>query len=442
MNALVLAALLSAAPTPIRLEDARARSRENTQALTALLQASTAEQDVRVARSSLLPQVGFSAGAQLNINGPQRYYTIVPVPGGTSVRQTLDVAGSVSPGYSIGLSLNQLIYDRSVWARLEQSGAQLEALQGQALEQRDTSELEGILRFYALYRTQATIQVLEANVRRSEQQLERAQALFQAGRASKAEELSAEVNLGNDRISVVVQQAQLANDQTVLATWLALPGAEAISAVDPGILQQTPESPVSLEQALEEARTHRPLLKALRQQVRASELQEAIAHAGYLPQVAFQAQYQRAGNNPEPVFAEPQLQNSLTLGIGLSWNLFSGFATNAQTLRAQYQTKVTELNLQQNQRELEGAVRQAHATVLAQITATQLAEVNRKSAADALALASERFSAGVSSTLEVRDAQLKLTQAELTLLQNRIDVERARFTLMRAMGMLSPGDGK
>ena len=442
MSALVLAALLAAAPTPIKLDDARARSRENTQALTALLQASTAEQDVRIARSSLLPQVGFSTGAQININGPQRYYTIVPSPDGTAVRQTLDVAGSTSPGFSLALSLNQVIYDRSLWARLEQSGSQLESLKAQALEQRDTSELEGIQRFYALYRTQATIQVLEANVRRSEQLLERAQALFQAGRVGKAEELSAQVNLGNDRIAVVVQQAQLANDQTVLATWLALPGAEAVSAVDPGILQQLPAPPEPLEQALEEARAHRPLLRALRQQVRAAELQEAIAHAGYLPQVSFQAQYSRSGNNPEPVFAEPKLQNALTMGLGLSWNLFNGLATNAQTLRAQYQTKVNELNLQQTQRELEGAVRQAHATVMAQLAATQLAEINRKSAADSLSLSEERFSAGVSSTLEVRDAQLKLTQAELTLLQNRIDVERARFSLLRAMGMLSPGETK
>jgi outer membrane protein len=81
-------------------------------------------------------------------------------------------------------------------------------------------------------------------------------------------------------------------------------------------------------------------------------------------------------------------------------------------------------------------------TLQSQITSAELASANRQAAADALTLAEERFNAGVSSTLEVRDAQLKLTQAELTLLENRINVEIARFGLMRAMGTLAPGEAK
>ena len=64
-------------------------------------------------------------------------------------------------------------------------------------------------------------------------------------------------------------------------------------------------------------------------------------------------------------------------------------------------------------------------------------EITRRNvtiATDALALAEERFKAGAGSTLEVRDAQLKLTQAELQHLQNRIDVEIARAALERVLG--------
>jgi outer membrane protein TolC len=49
-------------------------------------------------------------------------------------------------------------------------------------------------------------------------------------------------------------------------------------------------------------------------------------------------------------------------------------------------------------------------------------------------LAQDRFKAGAGSTLEVRDAQLKLAQAELTLIQNRVNVEVARANLERAIG--------
>jgi outer membrane protein TolC len=445
-SALMLAAVLAA--TPIRLEDARARSRGNTQALTALLQASAAEQDVRTARSSLLPQLGFRGGANYNYTGPQRTYERVPVldaegnQTGAFEQQLGRSPEFTYPNFNLSLSVSQLLYDRAAWARLSQTGAQLEALRGEALEQADASELEGIQRFFALYRSQSTIQVLKANVVRSEQQLERARALFQAGRVGKAEELSALVNLGNDRISVVLRQAQRARDQAQLATWLAMPGTEALEAVTPPGLDTPPPPPPSLEQSVAEARTRRPLLKALRQRIRAAELQRSIVTAGYLPQVSLQGSLQRSGFEPDVYFGEPSLQNSASAGVSFQWDLFNGFSTQAQTRRAEYQTRVAELNLQQSERELEGALSQAHQTLLAQISASELAEANRQAAADALRLAEERFNAGVSSTLEVRDAQLKLTQAELTLLENRIEVETARFALMRAMGTLAPGEVK
>ncbi|WNG58542.1 TolC family protein [Archangium gephyra] len=442
MNVLMLTVALATHATPIRLEDARARSRENVQALTAVLEASSAEQDVRVARSSLLPQVRVSGSGNLTYIGPQRSYNIVPVEGGGFQQLAVDTPEVAFPNLSLGVSISQLLYDRAVWARLEQSGAQLEAQRGEALEQQDTSELEGINRFYALFRTQATIQVLEANVRRSEQQLDRARALFQAGRVGKAEELSAQVNLGNDRIAVVSRQSQLATDQARLTTWLAMPGAEVVEAVDPGVLTQTPAPAPTLEQSLKEARTRRPLLVALRQRLRAAELQRSIATAGYLPRFSLDAAYQRQGQDPEIFFGQPSRQNVVRGGVSISWDVFNGFTTQAQTRRAEYQTRAAELNMQQSEREMEGSVRQSHVALEAQIVSAELAEANRKAAADALVLAEERFNAGVSSTLEVRDAQLKLTQAELTLLENRINVEIARFTLMRAMGTLAPGEAK
>ncbi|WPB81637.1 TolC family protein [Archangium violaceum] len=442
MNVLMLTVALATHATPIRLEDARARSRENVQALTAVLEASSAEQDVRVARSSLLPQIRFSGSGNLTYIGPQRSYNIVPVEGGGFQQLAVDTPEVAFPNLSLGVSISQLLYDRAVWARLEQSGAQLEAQRGEALEQQDTSELEGITRFYSLFRSQATIQVLDANVRRSEQQLDRARALFQAGRVGKAEELSAQVNLGNDRIAVVSRQSQLATDQARLTTWLAMPGAEVVEAVDPGVLTQTPAPAPTLEHALKEARTRRPLLVALRQRLRAAELQRSIATAGYLPRFSLDAAYQRQGQDPEIFFGQPSRQNVVRGGVSISWDVFNGFTTQAQTRRAEYQTRAAELNMQQSEREMEGTVRQSHVALEAQIVSAELAEANRKAAADALVLAEERFNAGVSSTLEVRDAQLKLTQAELTLLENRINVEIARFTLMRAMGTLAPGEAK
>jgi outer membrane protein TolC len=279
-------------------------------------------------------------------------------------------------------------------------------------------------------------------VRRSEEQLERARALFQAGRVGRGEELSAQVNLGNDRINLVQRRAQLVQDQSQLAVWLARPGTEVLLAQDPGVLTTAPAPAPSQEAAIAEAHQRRPLIVALQQQVRAADLAREAAGAQYLPRLVAQGTYSRSGPSAADVYTSPRLQNTLFGSVALQWDVFSGLSTAAQVARARASTRTAELNLEQAQRELDATVRSGIALLSTRIEAARLAAENRDAAGLSLALAEERFRAGAGSTLEVRDAQLKLTQAELTLLGNRVDVEIARFALMRAMGTLSPGESK
>ena len=59
---------------------------------------------------------------------------------------------------------------------------------------------------------------------------------------------------------------------------------------------------------------------------------------------------------------------------------------------------------------------------------------NLGAAEQGLSLARQRLEAGLASQLEVRDATLKLTQAELSLVQARIDHAVAAADLNRAVG--------
>jgi outer membrane protein TolC len=445
MSVLLLVALMATAPaaTPITLEQARAEGRKNTQALLSLLDVERAEQDIRLARAPLLPQLSFSTSVGGIYQGERRGLVIERDPTTGALVQREGVQDATSLGdFDLGLTLSQILYDRSRWKQLEQSGAAAEAARGQAREQEDASELEAINRFFTLYRSQATIQVLQATVRRSEEQLERARALFEAGRVGRGEELSAQVNLGNDRINLLQRRTQLVQDQGQLAVWLARPGNEELEAQAPESLSQTPEPAPSFEVAIAEARQRRPLVQTLRQQVRVAQLGRDIANAAYIPRLVAQGSYRRSADKAGPVFTEPELQNTVSGSVSLQWDIFNGFATSAQVSRASASLRTAELNLAQVERELEAEVRRALEGLNTQIASARLAAENREAAAKSLALAEERFKAGAGSTLEVRDAQLKLTQAELVLLENRVNVEIARFVVMRAMGVLSPGESK
>ena len=81
-----------------------------------------------------------------------------------------------------------------------------------------------------------------------------------------------------------------------------------------------------------------------------------------------------------------------------------------------------------------GEVTGARAAVVALARQVELAADNLGLARDALRLATERFAAGLATQLEERDASLKLSQAELTLVETRIDHAVARADLARAVG--------
>ncbi|MCY1033813.1 TolC family protein [Corallococcus sp. BB11-1] len=441
MNALlVVTALLTA--TPITLEETRTLGRKNTQALQAVLDVTVAQEDQRAARSSLLPQVQFGIGPSLNYLGRRRQVVTIPISETEVLTREVESSSNTADSYNANLGLSQVIYNRGLWKQLEQAGVNVDATKNLALEEADTSELEAIRRFFALFLSQATLDVLNATVTRSEEQVERSRALFLAGRVGKTEEISAEVNLGNDRINVVQRQMQLVADQAQLAVWLARPGTEILQAVDPGVFQQEPAPAPALDDALKQARQHRALLRALVQRVRVAELQRAIVQGDYIPRVGLGARYDHTSQDLGPFFSEARLGNTFNGGITLTWDLFNGFLTDAQSARAQANIRKAELTLAQTGRELEAEVRRAHQALEGQLASSKLATTNRVAAAQGLELAEERFKAGAGSTLDVRDAQLKLTQAELVLLQSRIDVEIARYALFRATGTLNPGDSQ
>lgn len=436
MIAPVLLVVLAA---PITLDEVRTASRENIQALLSELDVARAHEGVRSSRAVIFPQLSATTQLGAQLAGPQR--SVVPKlqPDGTFINEVQTIESSTHGNWVLGVTLNQLIFDGGRWwNQIAQSGATEEAARGQLEEQRIASQFEAERRFFELLRSQQAYEVLKETVSRSQLQLDRAKLLFEAGRGQKRDALDAEVNLGNDQISLVRARQSIVSAQVDLLSWLARPTSEVEAVVPDSFKTPTPAPGPDVAQALTLARDHRPLLKALANQQRAAELSIDVARGGYYPRVSGQVAYLRQAAGPSPFFTDPSLQNQLTLGLNLQWDFFSGFATSAQVGRASADLRTAELNEQQAERDLGAEIRRTSAGLDAQLQIAVLAEKNRVVAESSLKIAEERFNQGASTTLEVRDAQTKLTQAQLTQVQGRIDVEIARAGLARIVGAPLP----
>ncbi len=433
---MIIALLLTA--TPITLDEVRQASRQNLDAIRAELSVTRAGLDRTDARSVLFPQVDLTLGFSETLAGPQRRFTTAPQiqsDGSLSfVQKPVDIPSFAQGNFQLGLSVQQLLYDGGRWwNQLARTGAMEEAAKGQLVEQQAASELEAVRRFYELLRAQVTLTVLEGSVKRSTDLLERAKGLFEAGRAQKRDVLDAEVNLGNDRIAVIRQRQAIVTAQASLLQWLGQAPREVEAVTPPGFQTVIAPAVPEAQKLLSLARDRRPLFHVLDAQGRGAKLAVEIARADYLPRLSANANYNRTAPSAE-LFIDPTKQHAVSLGANLSWDLFSGFATDSQVARAQ--TQLTELEKQQRQAtiELESEIVRATGALSAQGEIAVLAAKNRSLAEESFSAEEQRYTAGATTSLSVRDAQNRALQAQLTQLQTRVDLEIATAALERLAG--------
>lgn len=432
----LLALTLSA--TPITLDEVRQASRQSLDAIRATLDVTRAETSTKTARSVIFPQVDFTLGAGVSFVGSQRSFSTVPVfdpaTGALSgFEQRVVNTQPVEQGrFSLGLSVNQLLYDGGRWwNQIAQSGAQEDAARGQLAEQQLASELEATRRFFELVKAQLALKVFQESVTRTRQQLERATALYEAGRGQRSAVYDAKTSLANDEINVVRQKQRIGQARLALLQWLGRPDAD-VEAVVPAPSSQ-PAAPVETARAVELARKARPLFKSLEANVRAGELGVSVSRADYFPRISASANYNR--QSPElGLFFDPTRQNILGLGVNLSWDLFSGFQHVAQEERARADLAQAQAVQRQSLVDLEAEIARANDAWATEVEVLAISEKNLEVAKEQVALEEERFNAGAGSSLEVRNAQIKFTQAQLSVLQGRADVATARAALERAVG--------
>jgi outer membrane protein TolC len=424
---------LVVASTPITLDEVRSEARNNLQAMVAELTRVQAYEQIAINRGALLPQGQLIAGAQRRWSDKPSAYV--------SNGQVL-VASTVVNNFSLQVTLSQILIDVGRWNTLAQSGAQEAAAAGQAEDLMEASEFEAVRRFYALFTAQRSLAVLEETAQKSKELLGRANALYEAGRGTKGDALAAQVNYATDLNNAIQQRQAVVQAQADLASWVGRSETESLVAVEPAALSQPGQPAPTFDEALGTAKLQRGILRATLAQIRAADAGVWVATSGYIPRLNFAATYTRGSNNYTQAFWHFNENWVWTAGLNLSWTFFDGLSTPAAVRQAKAVVASNTLTYSQTERDVSGQLRTALSALGLQTEALAVLVENRETATKNLDYFQERFKAGASNTLEVRDAQVKLLGAELSLAQTRANVEVARASLERAMGTLGNNGAK
>jgi outer membrane protein len=381
----------------------------------------------------------YTAPSVQNISVP---YIVTNPDGSQSIayRYSLETvpANSVE-SYGLGLALTVPIFDgMRNWATIARAKALLRAADKTYDEASLNVAFDVTRRFYEVVRAERSLKVLQEAVQRSEILVRRTDALYEAGRAPRSETWAARVTLGNDRISAEQQLARVSDARVALSLALGRGADPELTVVPPVDLDKVAfqEPPVQAT-LVDLARRKRPLLNADEQKIQAASEEIRSAHAGYYPNVSAQANYNRQGPyiaGPQGVWGDPTGQYVATFGVAVNWNLFEGRTTSANVQRANLNDQRIRLVSEQNLLTVTSEIARSRVGYQTLSTSAVLAEENLRSARENMTLAERRYDAGAGTQVEVRDALLNLTRAELVLLQARIDAIIARADLNRAVG--------
>lgn len=433
MQALAIAALFAAAQQtpqgPLTLENAVAIALErNPDLRRQQLIARQAETDLTIARSAILPHLDFNGSAgRIRVGAGETFI------GTTPYRADAPIASGT---FLLGLSARQLVFDGGKWwNNLAAGSSGVEAGREQVAEQRIQVTYLVAERFMELVRARRFLRVLEEASARSSEQAAITERLSQrGGRATQADVFAARANRTSDAIAQRRQAAVVERTRLELAAALGLEPSEPLEIQEPPDFDRTPQRPPPLDRAVDLALQRRPVLRAMRAQVEAQSKAAAALVGDYWPAIAVGATYSKDSRSLDKLFDSLDESSVAFVGATVTWNLFGGLANKAQIDRARLQTEILAGDYAAGRRNVAVEVEQAISALIAAVDGVKLAEEGEGAAKEGLREARLRQQAGAGSQFEARDAELRLTQAQLSRVTALADARIARAALTRAIG--------
>jgi outer membrane protein TolC len=267
----------------------------------------------------------------------------------------------------------------------------------------------------------------------AERHRELVQARIEAGSAPRSDLLPIEVEVARARLDSVRAETALQVAHATLRALLVLPPETPLELAD-----ALPEGTLQPEVGawLEVAEKSRPDLQAQRLNVRASELGKKVAEDGRGVQLSATA----AGDWGRHTGTTGE---TWQLRLGASYPLFDAGAARAQAQSARAEETMARERLESLRLDLQVEVESACRQLRQAAAAIEAASAARTSAADSLRAAEIRYREGLAIIIEVTDAQVSLSQAEVEEVQTRYDYALALAALSRAVGAeVTPAAGE
>lgn len=388
-------------------------------------QMAVAENNTGILNTGYLPTISTTAGINYNVDNQEATFQ-----DGTS----RSVNGAETTRYNASVNLDYTLFDGL--GRYYNYKTLKEQYGLSKLQARETIEnvmVQLFTVYYEVARVEENLGVLENALEISKERELRAQYQFDYGQVNKLEVLNAQVDIVTDSTNILNARQQLRNAQRDLNVVLARE-LEDLKVADTTVAFI---NPISIEEYINEGTVNNISLLQSEQNIIISDYQIKQAKSLLLPTVGITGSYGwNEGNFPATNFLASSTSTGFQTGATLRWNLFDGGSTIVGIKNAKIALDSQEYIKEQLKQQVERDISNAKGNYYNALAIYNLQEQNVITSKANFDRSEERFKLGQITSIEFRQAQLNLLNAQTTKNAAKYTAKLAEIQLLQLTGQL------
>ncbi len=333
--------------------------------------------------------------------------------------------------YSFAITLAQPLLDLSLGPARTAAKLSDQATETQVETARVSVALAARLAYYEALLDKELVVVQEKALEQAQARLREVEAFYRVGTASDFDLLTAQVEVDNIRPLLIEARNQLELNSNRLKRTIGMRLDRPVELSDQ--LARPSELP-PLEEAINRALRNRPDIQSQSLVVGLQTQNLKVEKASGFPTLDLIANLTRQGASSTLFPGGQDFAQSASAGLQFSLPIFDGRARSGRVQQARASVDRETYRLEQLTENARLDVQQSHQAMVASGEQIEASESNIQRAERALEIAQTRFRNGLSTQVELNDAELAVTQARTNFAQALFNYNAARAQLMAATG--------
>ncbi|WP_299769673.1 TolC family protein [uncultured Dokdonia sp.] len=398
-------------------------------------QVAISENNTSILNADFLPSLTGNAGANFDRTTSNTDFGGATGQDGNP-RPDIEIVGAETTRYNASINLDYTLFDGlGRYYNYKQLKEQYNLTQLEARETIENTMLQLFSVYYEVARLKENVIILEEALRVSNDRAVRAQYQFDYGQVNKLQVLNAKVDITTDSINVLNARQSLRNAQRDLNVVLN-------KDLEKTFIADTTVAFVNaliIDSHIEQAMQNNVTLLQSEQDIVISDYQIKSAKALFLPTIGLTGSYGwNQSNNPASAFfpSTTSTSNSLAAGANLRWNIFDGGRSVIALKNAKIFRESQELVKEQLKQQVQRDIANAKGNYKNALTIYDLQTQNVKTNEDNFRRSQERLKLGQITSVEFRQAQLNLLNAQVTKNAAKYTAKLAELQLLQLTGQL------